>query len=68
MLLLSNIKIPKGKIWINDKKRHFREENYKWSLTFEKCSDSLTKLIFWVKLTNFTKILMTYNVCKRVER
>lgn len=41
MLLQNKIKRPKGKKCTNDKKMHFREENYKWSITFEKCSNSL---------------------------
>lgn len=36
-------KRPKGKKWASDKKMQSREENYKWSITFEKCPNSLTE-------------------------
>lgn len=40
MLLQSSIKKPKGREkWANDKKRHFRAENYKRPITFEKYSN-----------------------------
>lgn len=78
MLLQNNAKDQWGKKGTNDKKRHFRDENYKWSITFEKCSNSLIITViqilkkkvnfFGVKLAKFNKILMTFSVCKMIER